>query len=223
MPALAPYIPNKDSGFNAWANNFSTLITAAPTTYGLVASQATAIAATVAAWNAAYALVTSPATKTATTVAAKDAQRVTSLATLRPFAQLVANNAGVSSANKIALGLNARTSTPTPITPPVSNPILSIVSGAALQQILRYRDSLASPSVKSKPYGVIQVQLFGAISSTVVTDPTTLPLLSAQTKSPFAISWAGGSSGKVAYFAARYVIRKGGVSGWSPIVSAGIM
>lgn len=223
MPAVAPYIPSKDSGVNSFAANFSTLITASPSTYGLSAGDATTIAGITATWTAAYALVTSPSTKTAATVSAKNAARVNLLATIRPYSQLIANNAAVSSSAKIALGLNARTSVPTPITPPVTTPILSITGGSVLQQILRYRDSASSPSVKSKPYGVIQVQLFGKTSTTPITDPTTLPLLLSQTKSPFAVTWAGGSSGEMAYYAARYVIRKGGISMWSPIVSAAIM
>ena len=54
MPALAPYIPVKDADLANWLDNFSALITASPATYGLVAGDAVAIAAQVAAWDAAY-------------------------------------------------------------------------------------------------------------------------------------------------------------------------
>ena len=45
MPQLPPYIPARNANLIAWAANFSTLITASPGTYGLLAGDATAIAA----------------------------------------------------------------------------------------------------------------------------------------------------------------------------------
>ncbi len=218
MPALAPYIPTKDSLFDTWFANFSTLITALPGTYGLTAADATAIAAVFTAWHTAYLLVTSPTTKTATTVSAKNVQRITSLATIRPYAQTIVLNAGVLPANKIALGLNPRTSVPLPITVPTTYPAIQVISALPLQHIIRYRDQLASPTVKSKPYGVLQMQLYGETSATVVTDPTTLNFLNTQTKTPFAVSWPSGARGLTAYYAARWVTRKGLLGPWSPIV-----
>jgi hypothetical protein len=219
MPALPPYIPTKDALLNNWLLNFSSLITAAPATYGLVAGDATAIAGAVATWSAAYALVTSPTTKTASTVSAKNAAKVTTLATCRPYAQNISLNAGVTSANKTAVGVNPRTSVPTPITTPTTYAVLTVAQALALQHVIRYRDSLASPSVKSKPYGVIAVQLFGLASATVITDPTLLTYLQSVPKSPFLQSWGSGSVGMKAYYAARYVTRKGLLGPWSPIVS----
>lgn len=219
MPALAPYIPAKDSALANWAANFSSLITASPATYGLTTGDATAIAGVETTWATAYALVTSPTTKTAATVAGKNVARTNLLATLRPYAQTVALNAGVSSGNKIALGLNPRTSTPIPITTPTTYPALTIVQALPLQHVIRYRDQLASPSVKSKPYGVTQIQIYGETSLQPITDPTLLNFLAVNTKSPFAQSWPSGAAGMKAYYAARWQTRKGLVGPWSPIVS----
>lgn len=223
MPALPPYIPTKDSEFGLWIDNFSALITAAPGTYGLVAGDAAAIAGVTATWDAAYALVTSPLTKTAATVGAKNNARVSALATARPYAVNISRNAGVLSADKIALGVNPLQSVPTPITPPTTNPILTIANGASLQHYVRYRDSTASPSVKAKPYGVRQVQIYAQTSPTAITDPSLIAFAQLNTKAPFIQTWPGGSTGKIAYYAARWVTIKGQVGPWSPIVSAGIM
>lgn len=219
MPALPPYIPAKDADLANWSANFSTLITASPATYGLTSGDAAAIAAVQAAWAAAYALVTSPTTKTATTVQAKNAARVSLLDTERPYAVNISLNAGVSTGNKIALGLNPRTTTPTPITTPTTYPALTIVSALPLQHVVRYRDQMASPSVKSKPYGVVQIQIFATASATVITDPGLLKFRQATTKSPFLQTWETADVGKPAYYAARWVTRTGLVGPWSPIVS----
>jgi hypothetical protein len=223
MPALPPYIPTKDSAFDAWANNFATLIDANPPLYGLNSTDAAAIEAAYIQWNTAYLLVTSPSTKTRSTVAAKDTARITALATLRPYAQGIANNAGVTPANKTALGLNPRTSTPVPITAPTTNPVLTVTQSMSLQTVIRYRDSIASPSVKSKPYGVIQLQLFGVLSATPITDPTALQLLNVYTKSPLIQTWPAGSGGKTAYVAGRWLTKKGLIGPWSPIISTTVV
>lgn len=219
MPQLPPYIPVRDGQMNSWLANFSTLITASPATYGLVAGDATAIAAAVAAWTAAYALVTSPSTKTAATVSAKNTQRVNVLATCRPYAQTIANNAGVSSANKTAVGVNPRTSTPTPITTPTTNPVLTITQAMPLQAVVRYRDATASPSVKSKPYGAIACQIYATASATPITNPALLAYNANATKSPLIVMWGSGDVGKQGYYAARWVTRKGLFGPWSPIVN----
>lgn len=219
MPAVAPYIPPRDAAFANWLSNFSTLITASPMTYGLMTSDAVTIAAQNSDFAVAYALVTSPSTKTAQTVSAKNTAKVNALAVIRPYAQQISLNPGVTSASKIALGLNPRTSTPSAVTAPASNPVLTVQSASNLALILRYRDSVSSPSVKAKPYGVTQCRVFGMASSAPVTDPTTLPLLATLTKSPGTITFASGAAGKQAYLAAVWATRTGLVSPWSPIVN----
>jgi hypothetical protein len=219
MPALAPYIPNKDAAFGAWLDNFSATLTAAPASYGMTTAQAAGVAAVTAAWDAAYALVTSPATKTATTVQAKNEARINATATVRPLAQQISLNAGVTTDQKTAIGVNPRTSVPVPITAPTTYPSLTLTSIIGGNQVISYRDSIASPSVKAKPYGVVQIQLYGVTSTTVITDPTSLPLLQVTTKSPLQQPIPPGPAAGTSYYAARWVTRKGLVGPWSPIVS----
>ena len=219
MPALPPYIPAPDGAFQSWLLNFSTLLTANPMSFGQTSGVAASVAMAYSDWYAAYTLSQPGPTRTAATVAAKNTARIAAQSTVRPVAQQISLNPGVSSGNKIAIGVNPRTSTPAPITAPGTNPILSITAALPLQHIIRYRDSTASPSVKSKPYGVQQIQLSGETSSTPITDPTTLPLLQLTTKSPFSQSWPSGVAGVRAYYAARWVTAKGLVGPWSPIAS----
>lgn len=218
MPALPPYIPATDAGLDAWAENFTDLLTASPGTYGLIAGDASACQAAYNAWHPAYIAATSPGTRTSVTVQAKDDERVSMLATIRPYAQQISLNAGVLASDKVDIGVNPRTTTPTPITTPTTNPILSLVSATPLQHVLRYRDETASPSVKSKPYGVLQLQLFGSVSPTPITDPTLLKFIGVRTKSPSLVAWDAGDVGDQAYYAARWVTRTGLVGPWSPIV-----
>lgn len=223
MPALPSYIPPRDADLNNWANNFATLITASPGTYGLVSGDAVAIAAVVASWNAAYAIAINPPTRTPVAVSNKNAARVTMLATLRPYAQQVANNAGVSTGNKTALGLNPRTSTPTPITAPTTAPTIAILSAPPLQHILTFRDSTSSPSVKAKPYGVTGMQLVANTTGLPTVSggdgPDALPTQAILTKSPFTVTWGSGDIGKTATYVGRWITRKGLVGPWSTVAT----
>jgi hypothetical protein len=217
MPALPPYIPAKDADFTSFLANFSTLISANPPAFGLLTSDAANIAAQNAAWAAAYGPITSPATKTAQAVSAKDVAKITVTAQIRTYAQNIANNPGVSVDNKIALGLNPKTSTPSPITPPTTNPILALQGQAPLRATLYYRDSAASPSVKAKPYGVTSCQVYGMASTTPITDRSLLPLVAQPTKAPFTLNFSDADVGKTFYCAARWIIRTGELGPWSSI------
>jgi hypothetical protein len=219
MAALAPYIPAKDGLCAAWATNFSALITANPGYYGLTAADALNISAVVSAFTAQYALCTSAATKTAHVVSLKNAARVEMLAVVRPYAQQISLNAGVAPGDKISLGLNPRTSTPSPITPPASAPTLSVVSAGNLSLVLRYGAGLTAPTSKSKPYGVTAIEICGMVSAVAVTDPTLLPMLVAATKCPLTLVRPASEGGKQIYLAARWRTRTGGYSPWSPIIN----
>jgi hypothetical protein len=219
MPSLPSYIPAKEANLNAWLLNFSALLTAAPSTYGLGPTDAANVAADVSAWTADYTPILSPATKTAATVSAKNSGKVAVLAQIRPYAQSISLNAGVTTSAKTAIGVNPRTSVPVPITAPTTTPVLTAQSTSTAGTILRYRDATASPSVKSKPYGVTQVQLYALASVTPITDPTTLTFIEAATKSPLTAALGSGAAGKTVYFAARWQTRKGLVGPWSPIIS----
>src|SRR5438874_13150429 len=73
------YLPAREAELGQWVTNFSTLITASPGSYGLLAGDAASIAAYVNAFNSALAVVANPATKTRATVAAKDGAKAAML------------------------------------------------------------------------------------------------------------------------------------------------
>jgi hypothetical protein len=221
MPALAPYIPPKDADLLSFVNNFTTLIDAAPATYGLTPADAAIIDAAIAPFVADMDLVNSPSTKTAAVVSQKDTDKVNMLNVIRPYCQQISNNPGVASTDKIALALNPKTSTPSPIVAPVSNPILNLLSQLPGVINLTYRDSLTSPTSKAKPYGVIACMLYGRQSDTPIVDPTLLIHQDTMTKSPFQFTFPDPSLvGKTWYFAAVWQIRKGDQSPFSPILTA---
>jgi hypothetical protein len=202
------YIPPKDADFDVWLQNFSTLLTATPTAYGLIAGDAVVVAAQYTAWHAAYLAATNPTTRTSATVAAKDGARVTAVATIRPYAQQISKNMSVTDALKIGIGVNLPNNVPVPIPPVATSPALILQSAAPQQHILQYRDS-TTPLSKAKPFGAIAVEIWRAVGVTAAVDPSACALYARWTKTPNISSFAVGEVGKTATYFARWVTRSG--------------
>lgn len=221
------YIPSTDSGFAAWLLNFSTLITASPTTYGLVSGDATAIAAQNTAYSAALALATDPSTRTSVTVSAKDAAKAGALFVVRPYATTISKNAGVDDGDKTAVGVTVPKLVPTPIPAPTALPLLTLVSAIPLVSTLKIV-SADTPTSKAKPFGVIGIQLFVSVGTVAATDPDQLAYYSTATKIPALIGFNAPDQGKIASVAARFVTRGGNggeskIGPWSAILTFNVL
>lgn len=222
------YIPLTDAACDAWSQNFSTLITAAPATYGLLAADAVAIAAAVSLYHASYLIAglsgtppktpLSPATRTPVTIATKDAQKAAMLALLRIYAIAIRNNAGVTDTAKTNLQLTIPKTTPTPIPAPVTFPILSLVAVTPGVVTLAMRDS-ATPTVRRKPFGAIGAQIITILGPSVPAGPTLAGFNSNQTKTPFELGFGSGDAGKLVYCWARWYTRRGLVGDWSALLN----
>jgi hypothetical protein len=202
-----PYLPASDANFNDWLLNFSTKLTASPATYGLIAGDATAVAGVTTTWSAAYLAATSPATRTPVTIAAKDAARSAAEAMVRPYASRISVNPAVTNPNKIAIGVTVRSTTPTPIPPPITAPTLDLKSAISGVQTLNFKQPGAVG--KAKPYGVVGVQLFASIGTVFATDPDQAVYIGVATKSPSTQTFAPTDIGKKVTWFARWVTRSG--------------
>lgn len=211
-----PYIPNKDADFNDWITNFSTLITANPTNYGLVAGDATIIAAVKTTWSAAYLAATNPTTRTSATIATKDGARASAEATCRPYAIRIRNNSSVSDALKIGVGVTVPNTTPTPIPAPVTAPANSLVSAIPLDTTLAYKE--VGSLGKAKPFGAIGVQVYRAVGTVAAVDPDQCDYVGTATKTPYHQTFDAADQGKVCTIFTRFSTRSGpgGVSQVGP-------
>lgn len=217
------YIPTQDQGLDNWANTFQAAIAASPGAYGLASGDAVAITAAYNAYHAAYLLggvvqphsqPVNPATRTPSTVAAKDVQKAAALIVFRSYAQIIGSNAGVSDMDRSAAGLTIRATGRTPIPAPGTMPILGLVGATHLQQTLRFADS-ATPTVKAKPFGTIQMELWRGIGVAAITDPALTLFYGLITKTPFPVDFDAGDVGKFATYFGRWTTRRGLVGPWS--------
>jgi hypothetical protein len=204
----APYIPPQIAAFANWIANFSALLTAAPTTYGLVAGDATIVAGVAGDFAVAYALSSVPATRTAPTIADTEAARNAAIATIRPYAVQISRNSGVLNSDKVAIGVNLPTNTRTPIPAPTVAPALALVAVLPGVATLGYRDS-STVVGKAKPFGAIGVEISVYSGVAAITDPDLASVESIRTKSPVQLALPNAMVGKMVTVFARFVTRSG--------------
>ena len=105
------YIPSTDADFQVWLDNFSELITADPTAYGLSSADATALATLTTTYDNALAAAMNGSTRGPSTVNAKDVARTNAQARARQLATIIQANPAVSEEQKSDLGITVRKTT----------------------------------------------------------------------------------------------------------------
>lgn len=216
-----PYIPTTDAGVRDWLNNFSTLITATPTAFGLTSSDALAIATVASNYNAAYLAAVNPSTRTRATVAAKDAQKAAALFVCRPYAMRINANNTVTNSQREALGITVRDTTPTRLPAPTTHPLLECVSSSPNEQLVRFSDEL-TPASRSKPFPATALLLFRSIGTAPGSDPNAAAYVGSFTKNPLLVPTNNDDVGKIATYFGRWVNRKGQVGPFSAAASLAI-
>lgn len=212
-------IPQRDGDFDAYLNNWRTLLTAAPATYGMLAADATAITNSYNIFHAAYLLVTNPATRTHAQVVAKDIAKASALVLLRDQYGIIKANPAVLDASKTTIGIRVNDPIPTPIPPPSTYPLLSVINSASLQQEVLVSDS-ATPTLRKKPAGVIGMLLHRSVGVVPATDPAQIAFLGMFTRSNFAgDTFDASEAGKFASYVGRWTNAKGEEGPWSDIVN----
>jgi hypothetical protein len=156
MPDIPVFPPTKENELLAFSSNFANLITATPTTFGLVAAQATAYAALHLAFSDAYATIITPAGNSKSNIAIKNQAKEALLYAPGGAWQLVniiQAFPGTTNAMRTDLGLRIPDTEMTPVPPPEVQPLLYIVSQLGRVIKLKLRDRSNEES-RSKPPGV---------------------------------------------------------------------
>lgn len=204
------YIPARDADLVPWSENFNTVISTGYASYGLSSGQATAFDTLNTAWAAAYALAVDPGTRTPVTVAAKDTAKATLVATARQYGQIARKYPGITDELLADAGLTVPDPIPSPIPAPTTVPVLSLLTGNSLQDVLRFRDSVLS-NPRSKPPGVVGMLLYAYAGVTPPSSFADYNFVGMKTRMPATVDWAGGSGGKSAYYIGQWVNAKGQV------------
>jgi len=206
---MPDFIPHSDADLNSFAINLSAKITLAPTTYGLVAGDATALATLVTAFTSALSTAVTPATRTKTSIAAKDTARAVLVADIRSLARRIQATPTVTAAQKTDLGLPIRDAVPTPVPAPSTKPTLDLAVTDRQKHIIRIADE-TTPTRRGRPAGTIGCEVFAHVGPTPA--PAGLEdwnFKGIATKAEFDVEYAADDAGKQAQIVARWLNRKG--------------
>jgi hypothetical protein len=202
------WIATKESELVTQAADFSSKISAAPTTSGLLAADATALASDNSAFAAAYNLATDPTTRTKVTVEDKDTKLAVLVARMRSYGKRINANPAVTNAQKTALGLTLK-STPTPIPPPSTMPVVSVVSSFQRSVRMRLTDEL-TPNKGAKPAGVSEAEIFTHVGATAPVSADDWKYQGQATRSEFDITFPDiVASGTKVWIRARWCNERG--------------
>jgi hypothetical protein len=212
------WIPTTDGPLDTFVNNFQTLIASSPTSYGLVTSDATSITSNYNSWHAAYLAAINPTTRTHATITTKNVQKANVMSVVRGYGATIRANRGISDALKIGLGIHVRDTSPTPVPPPSTYPLLTIDSFNLGTLSLHAADQ-NTPDKKARPVGTSGMLLFSVVATTPVTTPTGLEFNAFLTKPKFQNTFTEADSGKTVTYFARWTNGKGELGPWSPPVN----
>lgn len=213
MPST--YIPSQDEALDTWATNFDTLITATPTAYGLTAGQATTFNGLRTSYSSALATALNPSTRTKPSVAAKNTAKIAMVFSARSLAALVQAHPGITAEQLEDLGLTVRKTTPTPIGPPTTSPIITPLNSSGANVNFRFSDE-TTPDSRSRPFGTAGLELWVKVGTTPpasIADCEFKGLYTKNTSGPGSrvcrASFDGADVGKTAYFYAVWYNRSG--------------
>jgi hypothetical protein len=217
---MADYLPGPDADYQAWVANFVTYANANLAALGLVAADMTPVTTAQTAFNTAF--TGHIAAKQAAMAAkqSKDEGRVSLTAAIRPLVRRLQAATVVSDAERAALGITVP-STPAPIGPPTTAPLVAIECGNRLQHTLRFVDS-ATPTRRSKPAGVMGVEIWRKVGTAPPVSEAELSFVTVDTSQPAVLDYDAADGGKNAYYWLRWVNPTGERGPWSEQAAATI-
>lgn len=218
---MPSYIPSKDAQLDDWASNFKTLIAASPTTYGLVASDATSITNAFNSWHTAFLAATNPTTRTKATIETKKLQKASMLSVVRGYAATIRVNKAITNELKIGLGLHIPDTTRTPVPPPVTQPVLKIAKIAQGYQDVQATDE-ATPLSRARPAGSVGLLVYRFVGAESTNAPADATFLTFVGKPSLKATFTEADRGKTVTYFARWTNARGEVGPWSQAVSAAI-
>ena len=211
------YIPKKDSELVAWSANFTAGIVANAGAWGIPPDEVIALQTANDTFAALHAQADSPL-KNSVIVAEKNAARGVLETKIRELAGFRLKNPVITDADRVALGLHVRDTTPSNIPAPKTRPELDIDVLDFRRLKVLFHD-MGSDS-KAKPYGVNGAVIVYAVLDAPPADVNALTRSVLATRTPHILEFTEEERGKTVYVAISWQNEKGEKGPWSEIESA---
>lgn len=210
---MADYLPGPDADFQAWVANFATYAAANLAALGLTAGDLTPVTGAQSAFATNFAGHIAAKQAAMAAKQGKDEARRNLTNAIRPLVRRLQASTQVSDAEKAALGITVP-STPAPIGPPTTSPVVVVECGNRLQHTLRFVDS-ATPTRKAKPAGVLGCEIWMKVGEAPPATEEELRFVAIDTAAPYTVTFNSPDGGKNAYYWLRWVNPTGERGPWS--------
>jgi hypothetical protein len=191
----------------AGSNNFSTLLSASPSEYGVAADLAAAYASLNAELQNSWVAATTPETRTPVTVELKDLKVKQVRTNASVLAKIIYATQSVTDDMLVALGLPPRRP-PAPRPIPMTAPVVDIV--AVVNRLVKGRLHAASGEGRRKEIGATAAQIFSYVGPTPPSDPAAYRYMGLTTRSTFEVQFPDDvPNGAQAWIAAAWVSSRG--------------
>lgn len=218
------YIPNGDSDFLTWAQNFSTYFTAHAVSMGFTASDATAVNDVIDGFDDSLGQHVAKQEGSRAACLQKDADRGSAEETIRAFVRRIQAAPQVTDEDRQALGITVRDRLRAMALAPMRRPVGSIDTSEYLVHTIRYREEGAQG--RARPQNAIGCEVWLCVTANgqpAPTSPEQFTCAGLNSASPFVKKFDGADANKIAHYLLRWATRSGDYSGWSEILSAGIV
>lgn len=218
---MPDFIPDSDTQFTAWVNNFVTYVNANLADLGLVAGDMTPVNTAQTSWNTGYSAHVTAQAAAVSAGQTKDAGRVTLESAIRVVVRKMRGSGQVSDSEAAAAGLTVRDTIRTAVAAPTTAPIGKVDTSQRLRHAVSFADA-STPAGKAKPNGVLGCEVWIKIGGAAPADPSELTFLATDTKTPYTRLFNGEDGGKTAHYMLRWVSTRAEHGPWSETVSATI-
>lgn len=167
MASSTDYLPSREADLVTFSTNFNAKIVAAPTSYGLVAAQATAYTALHTAFVTAYQTANNPDTRSPSNITAKNTAKenlVNGAGGIRQLVAIIQAYPSVTDRQLSDLGLTVRDHKPSPIPAPTVAPEIDFLPTGT--RTIRIRMHNETTLRKKKPDGVKGATVFYHVGAT---------------------------------------------------------
>jgi hypothetical protein len=161
-------VPKKDSALGPFALSFAAIVSAAPATYNMTATQCTALTTATNGFISAYNASSVDGMKSKSLTAAKDSAKAALLLSLRSYYGQISAMTSVTDQQKINLGITVR-KVPSPTPAPSSEPLVSLLYARGRTVRMRLRDA-DSTAKRGKPPGVSSATILSYVGATPPAD-----------------------------------------------------
>ncbi|MCA9083482.1 MAG: hypothetical protein KDA81_05480 [Planctomycetaceae bacterium] len=221
MAVQTTSVPDTEGSLEQFAQNLVHQLTEHPTLYGIPDSMVQQLSGQLTDWETKKDAATAARDAARAATEAKDESRGTMDESLRTVVRLIQADPNVTDQARLAAGIRPHKTTRTPVPPPATAPVGSVIASEQLTHTLYFSDA-ATPTKRARPSGVAGCEVYVCIADEAPADPNKFRMVRFSTRTPETIRFDAADGGRTAHYLLRWMNGKGETGPWSQIVSATI-